>query len=232
MKPDCLTLDAARAKLVEGGWIASCNPEALAPLMALASVRHVGAGQSFNRAGDPEGGIWGLVAGQAAGTSGINSPSAPISLLYMPGEWGGTGPLSGSPRIGDVVARVDCTILAVAYHSAKRLLAEQPRIWEVINRINFEALVKFGTLAVDLQLRDSRTRIAAILLNAAGLRLRGIAPVTIALSQDELGTMANLSRQPAADALRAFAADGLVALRYGRITVLQPSALRAIANRD
>jgi hypothetical protein len=68
-----------------------------------------------------------------------------------------------------------------------------------------------------------------VLLNAVGMRLSGDRPVCIAISQREVGLMANLSHYPTGRILRAFADRGLIATRYGWLSVEQPAILRDIA---
>lgn len=225
-----LTCDQARRLLAGTGWLATRPPDFTAALLSAALVRHYGPGEPFNVAGDTEAGIWGVASGQAFGISAINAPSAPASFVVRPGDWAGTGPIFGHSRIGDCVARLPTSILLVPYHALKRLLAEHPAWWEHLGELNFRILRLYGAIAVDLQISNSRARIAAILLNAAGLRHDGADARSIAITQDELGTMANLSRHPTGEHLRAFARAGLVSMDYGQVVLHQPAALRAIAD--
>lgn len=200
--------------------------------MHAGSVHHLAAGEALHHAGDAEGGIWAIAAGQANGGSGIGGPNTALSVVFLSGEWGGTGPMSGYPRQLDVVARVPSTVISAPRSAIKRLLGERPEWWEHFSLLHFLMAQKFGLLAADLQLSDSRARVAGILLNAAGVRREGSEPVGFATTQEELGTMSNLSRYPAARILRALARDGLLMHRYVWITILEPAALRAIADGD
>jgi CRP-like cAMP-binding protein len=227
-----LSLDDARAFLARTGWLAGCPAPFAQTVLTASLVRHLQPGEQFNIAGDIEGGIWGIAEGQVSGTSGINSPEAPVSFVMHPGYWAGTGPLFGFPRIGHAMARTPCTILLVPYRALKRLLSETPAWWEHLGALNFLTIRHYGSFAVDLQLADSRQRTAAILLQVAGLRFEGEAPRTVDITQDELGQMANLSRHPAGEHLRAFARQGLIALGYRQVTVHDAAALRRIADES
>lgn len=200
--------------------------------MHAGSVQHLGAGEALHHAGDAEGGIWGIAAGQANGGSGIGGPNTALSIVFLGGEWGGTGPMSGYPRQLDVLARVPSTVISVPRSAINRLLGERPDWWEHFSMLHFLMAQKFGLLAADLQLSDSRARVAGILLNATGVRRQGNGPVGFATTQEEVGIMSNLSRFPAARILRASARDGLLMHRYGWITILEPGPLRAIADGD
>lgn len=74
-----------------------------------------------------------------------------------------------------------------------------------------------------------RRRVAGVQLNAAGMRLVGDSPVSLPRSQEEMGRMANLSRDPIGQIPRAPARHGLIANRYGSIRFELPAALRHVA---
>ncbi len=226
------SIDAAIETLATTGWLAGCPVDFAGSLLHAGSVHHFEPGEPLHHAGDTQGGIWGIAAGQAMGASGIGGPNASLAVVFMVGEWGGTGPMSGSVRQLDILARVSSTIISVPQWAIGRLLSERPEWWEHFSRLHFLLAQKFGLLAADLQLSDSRARVAGILLNATGLRRQGDDPVSIAVTQEEVGKMANLSRYPAAKILRGLMREGLLMNRYGWVTVHQPAALRAIADGD
>jgi CRP/FNR family transcriptional regulator, cyclic AMP receptor protein len=230
MHSGSLSLDDARARLARTGWLSACPAPFAQAVLAAGLVRHLQPGEPFNIAGDIEGGIWGIAEGQASGISGINGPAAPVSFVMHPGYWGGTGPLFGFPRIGHALARTPATILLVPYRALKRLLAETPAWWEHLGALNFRIIRHYGSFAVDLQLPDSRQRTAAILLQVAGLRFEGEPPRTVDITQAELGQIANLSRHPVGEHLRAFVRQGLITLGYRQVTLHDVAALRALAD--
>jgi CRP/FNR family cyclic AMP-dependent transcriptional regulator len=223
------TPDAARTFLSHTGWLATVPEELRSEMLRDGRVRDIQAGELFNFAGDENAGMWGLAAGQAATTSGVNGPDSPIALLEQPGYWGGQAPLFGRPRLANVHARTEATILFVPYQSLRQMLAAHPSWWEHFGRLAFDHVHRYAMLAVDLMLAETRARTAAILLHQGACRAAGNTPVTLHLSQQELGEMTNLSRHPIGSLLREFEADGLIRLGYRQITLLQPATLRAIA---
>lgn len=227
--PSFLSLSAARSFLASYGWLATCAPDFVTALLAAGQLRHLRQGASTHHAGDAEGGIWGLVSGHVLSATGLAGPETSLTILWEPGEWGGTGPVSGFRRQQNLYARVPTTLLAVPQLALHRLLDERPAWWAEVNRLNFHIMLKIGLLAADLQTVDSRRRVAGALLNAAGLRLEGDELKTLPLSQEDVGHMANLSRYPTGQILRGFASDGLIASGYGQIRIERPAELRAIA---
>lgn len=222
----------AKAALAATGWLAGCPVKFAEALLHAGSVHHLEAGEALHHAGDTEGGIWGIAAGQANGGSGIGGSDTALSIVFLGGEWGGTGPMSGYPRQLGVFARVRSTVISVPQSAINRLLGERPEWWEHFSLLHFLMAQKFGLLAADLQLPDTRARVAGILLNATAVRRQGNDLAGFATTQEEVGKMSNLSRYPAARILRAMARDGLLAHRYGWISILEPAALRAIADGD
>lgn len=220
----------ARQFLGTHGWLSNVPTDLREAIFAIGQLREVRAGETFNIAGDTEVGIWGVVSGQVAITSAINNADARIALLGNSGHWGGIGPLFGQPRNANVAALLPSVIMEVPYNALRRILNATPAWWEHMGMLAHEQMLRYGQMVGDLMLPDARARMAAILLHQADLRNRGEGPVSLALTQEELGAMANLSRQPAGALLRDFEALGMIRHSYRQIAVLQPQALRAIAD--
>lgn len=228
--PSSQVSEPAGRFLCENGWLSTVPPALQASILASGQLRDIQVGETFNIAGDTEVGIWGLVSGQVAVTSAMNGPDAPAALLNNPGQWGGLAPLFGRPRLANVVARMPSVILFVPYLALRQILAANSGWWEHFGMLAYEHVMTYGQLAVDLLLPETRARTAAILLHQAGLRNAGEGPMTLALTQEEIGAMANLSRHPMAKLLHGFEADGLIQPGYRQIVVLQAATLRRIAN--
>jgi CRP-like cAMP-binding protein len=224
------TVSDPRAFLAANGFLRTASPGLRDALLAAGLVRSIEAGEIFNIAGDEQAGIWGLASGQVALTSAMNAPDSPAALLYNPGDWGGLAPLFGYPRQSNVEARAASVILFIPFRDVRRMLADNPVWWADIAKLSFDYGLRYAAFAVDLLLRDSRQRAAAILLHQAGARHAGDSPVTLLLTQEELGEMMNLSRHPTGAMLRDFEAAGLIALGYRQMTLLKPEGLRDIAD--
>ncbi len=88
-------------------------------------------------------------------------------------------------------------------------------------------------MAADLALRDSQRRCFAMLLRAADARFGSASNSAVALvGQDELGAMANLSRNTTNRILGEAEAAGLLTARYRAIALHDLAALRHIVSED
>jgi CRP/FNR family transcriptional regulator, cyclic AMP receptor protein len=230
--PSPLAAASSRSAISTRGFLATATAGLRDALLAAGRFREIAVGEVFNVAGDEEAGIWGVATGQVALISAINAPDSPALLLFHPGDWGGWAPLFGYPRMANVLARTPTVILFVPFHDIRRILAANPGWWADIAKVSFDYSTRYAAFAVDLLLRDSRQRAAAILLHQAGARQSGDEAITLILTQEELGEMMNLSRHPTGAMLRDLEAQGLIVLGYRQLTLLRPAALRTIANGD
>lgn len=114
-------------------------------------------------------------------------------------------------------------------------VTEHPEAWTEFTRL----AILNGQLAIgagyDLMMLDPRRRCAATLLRLAGLRhmppLSG-APVEIDITQADLAHMACMSRNTAARILKGLRESRCIALGYGNMSVLDPSALLRILSAE
>lgn len=225
-----MNLQDARRRMAKTGWLAAAPAAYADAFLGSSRLQRVAPGQVFSAAGGTEGSAWGIVDGQIALTSSMNSIDAPIGLLYNSGDWGGYLPIFGTPRMGDARAVVSSLLLQVPLPDMREVLAADPGGWEFLGRLVLKDSLRFASVAIDLLLGDPERRLAAILLHQVGCRRAGMAAWAIHLSQAEIGEMANLSRQPARRILHDFAARGWVRSSYRLIEVLNADALRHLAD--
>lgn len=216
--------------LATNGWLAAASPALREAILGHGRWGELGPGEQVHVAGDERVGMWGIANGQVGIISAVNASEAPTGYVYRPGDWGGYAPLLGSPRRGDAVARTAVVILFVPYQTMQRMLVETPAWWADVARLALHDVARYGSWGTDLLLRDSRARVAAILLHLAGSRQAGLEPAEVVVSQSELGDMTNLSRHPVSIVLNDFEAAGWIACGYRRIDVLNPTALRRLAD--
>lgn len=225
-----MTEDEGVAFLSRIGWLSPVAPDFRKALLCDILWRRFEAGETVGFVGDAAGGIFGIAAGQLGQTSGVGAVDSPVAHVSLPGNWEGTNPVLGRPRYADSTAMTASLIALVPLAKLRRHLADNPAWWEDIGHLVREHTVRFGSGMTDLLMRDSAQRCMAVLLRFGGCRFAGDAPVTIALTQDQLAASANMSRHLAGEALRRVEADGCLSLGYRQITILNAGALRAMVN--
>jgi CRP-like cAMP-binding protein len=185
--------------------------------------------QALTHGGDTIGGIVGLAKGTAMVVPAIGPADAgPIHLFHAP-IWFGLMPLSQArPRAVAAVAQLPCQVARVSQNVLVGMLGNNPAWWQHINDLSLTHFMTATQAAADLHISDSERRLCAVLLRVADRRQAGNGPVEITITQLDLATMANMSRQTTALILKRLASAKLVTWTYRSITVHQPEGLRQL----
>jgi CRP/FNR family transcriptional regulator, cyclic AMP receptor protein len=231
MKPTRTTVAAAQMLLRREGWLSRTPTEFQDVMLANAHWLEFDAGETISHGGDTDGGIYGLVNGEFSGIPAVGAPELSVIHVFAAPFWYGLNPvLEGRPRSISMVARTPCIVALVPQHALNALLSENPAWWRWIALCLSEILALTSQIAADLMIRDSRRRCLAILLRVAERRTAGDTPAVAQISQDDLASMANLSRQTIGPILRELAQAKNITVGYRSITLHAPATLRALVN--
>lgn len=207
------------------GWL-SLQPESFrAAVLATGQPRRFGKGATIYAQGDAPGGIYGLIDGAVSVTIAPGRTGPHVAHLASPGDWFGEGSfLTGEPRRVSLEAVTDSALFHLPLDAMERLATDPGNIrrFGQIAMLNIDLALH---VIDDLLISDTDRRIAATLLRALGGRTQG----SVALSQADLGRLANASRKLVNGALRRFAARGWVETGYSTLEVTNAAALRAFA---
>lgn len=224
---------AAAAVLKGRGWLSDREPEFQEALLAICRWRRFEPGESMVIAGDIDAPLVGIASGTAAVITALGAPDTPLTHILHPGLWLGYVPLiARRPADNATVARTPVYAAMAAKSAVEALLKSHPAWWQHIARL----ALYYGEIAVnvvaDLLIRESDRRCAATLLRIANCRFAGDEPTVANVNQTDLATVANLSRNTVNALLRDLEARGLVARQYNHIDLLDPVALRLMADGD
>ena len=218
--------------LAAKGWLAGQSPRFRATLLEQAELLHFAKGDYAFRAGDPPGGMHGVVAG-SFGIYLVTPFSGPdLSHILHPGWWCGEGPaLGGRQRVLTVMAMESSITLHVPLEPARHLVQTDPEAARSIAVLGQIALGVAVANVSDLLIQRVDRRVGAVLLRVTGAMEGTVLKPTddVCLTQGQLGRMANASRNMVNRTLAAFVAAGWVRLGYNRIAILDPVALAAFA---
>lgn len=230
-----LEIDRANALMFSDSWISGSPPEFRTALLSRTLWRRHDPGDVLARPGDTSADIFGLASGTMAFATDKGPPDTRLTHIMHPGDWFGVVPiLTGGGRSGEISLRTPGLVARVTGAAIEALTAEEPRWWREIGRISVLFAQIVAGAAADLMIADNRQRCAATLLRLAGVRHRnsvaGPGPIVAQLGQDELGAVANLSRNSVGRILKGFEASGLVSIAYRSITLPNPAALRRMVD--
>jgi CRP-like cAMP-binding protein len=153
-----------------------------------------------------------------------------------PGSWfGELAFVTGLPRPFEMEAASASRLLRFGRQDVDRIATARPEIWFEIARLAALNEAQAIGSADDLMLRDTRKRLAALLLRLAAQRnaFQGTTPIdVIPATQGEIADACGLSRSVAASAMAAFVASGAIRTEYGRVRILQPEILERMLQQD
>lgn len=225
-------ISAAHEIVSRGGWLSS-TPERFRNLVLKKSIlQKVGAEQIIYSAGDPPGGIYGLVSGGLRVSIAPAEQAAFKAHLFVPGSWTGeAAAISMKPRLVAVSSTRETNLLHLPSSAVNAILHEEPEAFRSFASLTHWHLSTALGVIGDLMLRDPDKRIVSALLRLSGCRSEtpiGLGLVELDLAQDDLALISNVGRTKVNNVLRALQAAGQIEIGYRRIRVLVPDALRGM----
>jgi CRP-like cAMP-binding protein len=158
----------------------------------------------------------------------VSAGGRPLTFTGVPaGGWLGEGSLLKSePRRYDVLALRDSRIARVPRATFEWLMDNSIGFNRFLLRQLNERLAQFIALVEYERLLDADARVARCLGELFNPILYPGLGSRLAISQEEVGYLAGVSRQRVNQALRKLEAEGLLEVEYGGVRVLDVDALR------
>jgi CRP/FNR family transcriptional regulator, cyclic AMP receptor protein len=222
--------------LGERGWLSVTAPDFCRSVLEKVSLRKFSAGEAIFRAGDPPGGLWGLVDGAVQIELQGRVHVSKLVHVATPGFWFGEGPvILTSPRRVTVYTTRQSTLASLSLHDCRHLLESDTASWRWIALLSALSRDLSLEAAADLLERDPRRRVVATLLRLSGHRVGTYLPslpVPVTTSQQELARMANLSRTVVNEILRDLEKQRLIRVHYRRMEVVDEAGLKQLLVDD
>ncbi|MBP6900649.1 MAG: Crp/Fnr family transcriptional regulator [Burkholderiaceae bacterium] len=221
------------ALLRQGRWFAALPPARQQALLERGQPLRLEAGQTLFHRGDANAGLYAVLGGaMQIGAVDAQGRELMLGLLEPPQWFGEIALFDDGPRTHDAVARSATLLLRVPREVVQRLLDEDALWWRCLGQLLAEKTRALFIGLEDLAALPAPQRIARRLLALAdghGMRAPGQARRELAVNQEQLGAMLALTRQTVSEVLRDFESRGWVHRGYGRIGLLDPPALAAMA---
>lgn len=211
-------------------WFASCSPEFQEALVDRSRVVHLRSGDRlFSHGPDDEALCCVLSGALKVGSFNPDDESHLLSLYVEPYQWFGEISLIDQlPRSQDAMADGPASVLVASRASLEPWLNRHPQYWRDVARLacmKLRVLVVMmedhATLALDQQLARR------LLMTSTNFAMNY--PMSfkrhLRLPQEYLARMMGVSRQTINRALKSLAEEGLIAVRYADIELLDIPAL-------
>lgn len=220
--PDQTKLEIARA-LARNGWFQR-QPGYLQEALKTAAIAiHAEAGRWLYDAGDEAYGLYGVISGSVNIHVQMRSDEYALANIVGPGTiFGYAGRLVGKRRLVTAVVRDEARLFYMSETRLESVAQAHPDLW-----------LRFAELASDQLVAATR----GMVMNAhakpherVAMYLRGLMGEAgigeqVGITQDELASLTGLSRKTVNQALSDLAARGAVETGYGKIRILNVSAL-------
>lgn len=214
--------------LLEGSaWFPALGPEARARVREEMREAQVPAGAALCRMGDAPQHWYGTVEGLLKwSVSSADGRSVTLGGLSV-GSWYGEGTLlRGVARTADVIALRDSRVALMPAEVFEWLRAHERSFGEfLLRQINERMHWFLGNFAAH-HLLDTDSNVARALVGLFHPWLHPGSDPHLQVSQEEIAHLSGVSRQRCNAALKRLAADGLIEIEYGGITVTDLAGLR------
>mgnify|MGYP001815510767 CR=1 FL=1 len=203
-------------------------------LLSLCVERRFSDGQLIFQRGDPGSSMMLVLQGQVR-ISILSMEGKELTFaIIRPGEcFGEIALLDGHPRSADATAVGKCALLVLMRHDFIPFLERHPRVAIGLMTLLCRRLRTLSMFTEQQAFESLPNRLARLLVKLAetqgivtpvGIRIAG------KLSQQEIGNLVATSRESVNKQLRIWRTEGLLIVEQGHITLLQPAALKQLAN--
>lgn len=197
-------------------------------LERLSSVRAVDKDQAIYRQGDPAAEMYQLIEGAVKMCNYTADGKEVVTGSFRAGDcFGEMGLIDGLPRISHAIAIEPATLRVLPAAHFNELYRKYPEISQQLNLMlcrRVRLLYALSEEASSLNLHQRLARALHRLSCSHGFRDQHDA-LYIGTSHEELGKMLGASRQSISKELKALEGEGVIALRYGKIYILDVPSL-------
>jgi len=182
--------------------------------------------------GDEPTALYGVAGGRIR-FSAASAEGKEVVLDYAgQGQWfGEIGLFDDGPRVVDATAAEASVLFVLARRELIALCRREPELMFRFLELFSRRIRSAEDIIVDSAFLTLPARLARKLLNLSADAERveqadGV--VALRISQDELGRLAGVTRESAGRQLKQWEREGLVAVDYGRVRIVDPARLRRI----
>ncbi|MEO8724164.1 MAG: Crp/Fnr family transcriptional regulator [Sphingobium sp.] len=206
------------------GWMSRQPSELRELVLQTADLRRIRAKEFVYYQGDHPNGIFGVVSGCFMVESILQDGRRQAVSLMQEGSWfGELSTIEGGRRPSSAIATTEAVVLHIPPELFIKIIDRDPRHLMSIANLLSERVQTMSWLREELSAPDPVHRVSTILVSLTDVRERANLKleVVIPITQDQLASFANLSRQTVNHALKHLEKLGVIECRYGAI-ILKP----------
>jgi len=206
------------------------EPEALDQLCRYAKHMVLKRGATLIAKDDPGNSLYVVISGTVK--ISVSSPDGRNAILNLigPGDlFGEVSVLDGQPRSADAIANTNCEVFVIDRRDFLPFVRSQPTLAMKFIELLCAKLRWTSEQVEQVILQDLPGRLASALLGLIEKRKPDPENHTISITQQELSEMVGMTRESINKQLRAWVMRNYVRLEHGAIVVLDPAALRDLA---
>ena len=235
--PPIAASSPSAAALERSAWFRGAPEPLRDGLRAAGRVRTLQAGERLFMRGDPDDGLYCVLEGAVrVGAASVAGREALLAVVG-PVQWFGEIALfDGGARTHDAYAERDATLFHVPRAALVALLDATPAYWHAFGlllaqklRLAFDAIEESALLGASARVARRLLLLSNEYGEAAATHGASRSRLVINVPQEDLALMLALSRQTVNQILRQFEREGLLALRYGEIEIVDAAGLTAQA---
>ncbi len=186
--------------------------------------------------GDPGDSMMAVVSGRVKICTHSLEGKELILNIIKPGEvFGEISLIDGEPRTADAIALESCQLLVLERRDFQRHLDENPRMARRLLTILCQRLRRTSTHLEESLFLEVPARLARVLLHlshAYGIPAKAGVCIDVKLSQQQLGSIAGITRESVNKQLGQWQKAGWITVRNGYVTVVEPDPLAQLSGLD
>jgi CRP-like cAMP-binding protein len=215
----------AERLLLKSGWLAERPPEVRAEILSRCRVLLAKPGSFLRLAGDDPGGIYGIASGGIGIQLPLSTEEQALVHISRRGAWFGYSlTAKNTPWPMSYLVMEPSVLLHLPLAQLREIEATRPWMQPHLNVLVDYSLTRAIANVTNLMIRNPTRRIAASLLRIAPEDENGTPP-RIAISQEQLGEIANAARDVVNRALKQFEDRGWIAVGYRWVSLMEREAL-------
>jgi len=208
---------------------ASLRADDIERLAEKARVRPCAAGETIFCKGDATTGLMAVVSGRIhIVTHSEDGKELVLNTMHAGEMLGEIGVIDGGERTADAVAAEKSALLTIDRRSFLDVVGGNPAFALALMTLLCQRIRATSEQAEDLALLDLNARLAKKLVQLAGEHGESQGPVTLTMSQKDLGAMMGTTREAVNKHLGVWAREGLISLARGAIVVRDADGLRRV----